>query len=73
MGTGSIGDDAAPGRTRRHRVQPARPNRRDDLEQLRACYVSTTETPLFDAAARYGPFDFDSMQILAKNGMLVLC
>src|SRR5688572_18455372 len=62
-----------------------RPNQRADLvEQLRARYVSTTETPLFVAAARYGPFDiileatgysplvFDSMQILAKNGVLVL-
>jgi threonine dehydrogenase-like Zn-dependent dehydrogenase len=62
-----------------------RPNHRADLiEQLRARYVSTAETPLFEAARQLGPFDivleatgysplvFDAMQILAKNGVLVL-
>ena len=47
-------------------------------------YVSTASTPLLDAARRHGPYDlvleatghspvvFDSMQVLAKNGVLVL-
>jgi threonine dehydrogenase-like Zn-dependent dehydrogenase len=47
-------------------------------------YVSTAEMPLLDAARQHGPYDlileatghspivFDSMQVLAKNGVLVL-
>ena len=47
-------------------------------------YVSTADQPLLDAARRHGPYDlileatgfspivFDSMQVLAKNGVLVL-
>jgi glucose 1-dehydrogenase len=56
----------------------------DLIEQLGARYVSTKETPLLEEAGREGPFDvvfeatgfspvvFESMQALAKNGVLVL-
>jgi glucose 1-dehydrogenase len=49
-----------------------------------ARYVSTADTPLLEAARRHGPYDlileatgyspivFDGMQLLAKNGVLVL-
>ena len=54
------------------------------IEALGARYESTAEIPLLDAAAKHGRFDlifeatgssavvFDSMQALAKNGVLVL-
>src|SRR5262249_53080721 len=54
------------------------------IEQLGARYESTQETPVLEAAAKYGPFDiifeatgfspivFESMQALGKNGVLVL-
>jgi threonine dehydrogenase-like Zn-dependent dehydrogenase len=56
----------------------------DLVEELGARYISTKETSLLDAAKQYGPFDmilegtgnsgvvFESMQALAKNGVLVL-
>ncbi len=56
----------------------------DLLDAIGARYVNTAERALFDAASEYGPFDlvfegtgssavvFDSMQVLAKNGVLVL-
>jgi threonine dehydrogenase-like Zn-dependent dehydrogenase len=56
----------------------------DLIEAVGARYVSTEETSIPDAAAKYGPFDlifeatgyspvvFDSMRALAKNGVLVL-
>lgn len=56
----------------------------DLIEALGARYQSTRELPILDAARAYGPFDlifeatgassvvFDSMQALAKNGVLVL-
>jgi len=54
------------------------------VEAIGARYESTADVPILDAARRYGPFDlifeatgyspivFDSMQGLAKNGVLVL-
>jgi threonine dehydrogenase-like Zn-dependent dehydrogenase len=54
------------------------------LSLIGARYVSTTVTPVVDGAATFGPFDlifeatgfspivFESMQALAKNGVLVL-
>ncbi|MGE0102209.1 MAG: glucose 1-dehydrogenase [Blastocatellales bacterium] len=54
------------------------------IEAIGARYVSTRQISLADAAARYGPFDlifeatgysplvFESMRVLAKNGVLVL-
>jgi threonine dehydrogenase-like Zn-dependent dehydrogenase len=54
------------------------------LEQIDARYVSTKAMPIPAAAATYGPFDlmfeatgfspivFESMQVLGKNGVLVL-
>jgi len=54
------------------------------IEELGARYVSTTDTPIVDAAKQFGPLDlvfegtgnsavvFDSMQALGKNGVLVL-
>jgi glucose 1-dehydrogenase len=54
------------------------------IEELGARYVPTNETPIREAAEMHGPFDlileatgnsgvvFDSMQALAKNGVLVL-
>ena len=56
----------------------------DLIEELGARYVSTKEMPILDAAKDHGPFDlifegtgnssvvFDSMQVLGKNGVLVL-
>jgi threonine dehydrogenase-like Zn-dependent dehydrogenase len=56
----------------------------DLLEALGACYASTQDVPILEEAERYGPFDlifeatgyspivFESMQALAKNGVLVL-
>lgn len=54
------------------------------IESLGARYVSTADMSILDGAKQYGPFDivfeatgnssvvFDSMQALAKNGVLVL-
>src|SRR5690349_25134460 len=54
------------------------------LEELGVRYVSTKETSLTDASAKYGPFDlilegtgysplvFEAMNALGKNGVLVL-
>jgi glucose 1-dehydrogenase len=54
------------------------------IEALGASYVSTTETPIVDYAKEHGQFDlifectgnstvvFDAMQVLGKNGVLVL-
>lgn len=56
----------------------------DLIEELGARYISTKDMPLLDAAKEHGPFDlifegtgnssvvFDSMQVLGKNGVLVL-
>jgi threonine dehydrogenase-like Zn-dependent dehydrogenase len=56
----------------------------DLVEALGARYVSTEQTSLLDAAPLYGPFDlmyeatgfapivFEAMQVLGKNGVLVL-
>jgi glucose 1-dehydrogenase len=56
----------------------------DLLEAIGARYESTADVPILDGARKYGPFDlifeatgsspvvFDSMQALAKNGVLVL-
>ncbi|HYP27345.1 MAG TPA: glucose 1-dehydrogenase [Blastocatellia bacterium] len=56
----------------------------DLLEEIGAQYISTADVPLLDAAREAGPFDlifeatgyspivFDSMQVLGKNGVLVL-
>ena len=64
------------------RVAPYRNS--DLLEQLGARYVSTKATSVAQGAVEFGPFDiifeatgfspivFDSMQALAKNGVLVL-
>ena len=53
-------------------------------EEIGARYVSTQETPLMEAARQFGPFDlvfeatgsarvaFQSMEILNKNGILIL-
>ena len=54
------------------------------LERIGARYVNTAERSIEDAASEFGPFDvifegtgasavvFESMQVLAKNGVLVL-
>lgn len=54
------------------------------IGEVGARYVSTTATPLLEAGRRHGPYDlileatgfspivFDAMQLLAKNGLLVL-
>ncbi|WP_447601155.1 glucose 1-dehydrogenase [Nitrospira sp. Nam80] len=54
------------------------------LGRLGVRYVSTTDQPIKDAAARYGPFDlmfeatgysplaFEAMECLGKNGVLIL-
>jgi threonine dehydrogenase-like Zn-dependent dehydrogenase len=54
------------------------------IEELGARYLSTAETPVREAAKEHGPFDivfeatgfspivFESMEVLAKNGVLVL-
>jgi glucose 1-dehydrogenase len=56
----------------------------DLVHDLGARYLSTVSTPIVDGARRHGPFDlifeatgassvvFESMQALAKNGVLVL-
>jgi len=56
----------------------------DLLEGLGARYIPTATTPIHEAARQYGPWDlileatghsgvvFDSMQVLGKNGVLVL-
>ena len=56
----------------------------DLLEAIGAAYVNTAERTIRDAAAEYGPFDlifegtgssavvFESMQVLGRNGALVL-
>jgi threonine dehydrogenase-like Zn-dependent dehydrogenase len=56
----------------------------DLIEALGARYETTTDLPIVEGAKRYGPFDlifeatgassvvFESMQALAKNGVLVL-
>jgi threonine dehydrogenase-like Zn-dependent dehydrogenase len=56
----------------------------DLLEAIGARYESTLDVPVLEGAKRYGPFDlifeatgyspvvFESMQALAKNGVLVL-
>ena len=56
----------------------------DLVEAIGARYESTADVPILDASRKYGPFDvifeatgyspivFDSMQSLAKNGVLVL-
>ncbi len=56
----------------------------DLVEALGARYLSTKTTPLREAAAHYGPFDiifeatgfsplvFEAMEVLGKNGVLVL-
>ena len=62
-----------------------KPNRNAELvESLGARYVITTETPILEGAAKYGPFDlvleatgnsgvvFESMRAIGKNGALVL-
>jgi glucose 1-dehydrogenase len=63
----------------------ARPYRNSDLiEELGARYISTAEMPLREAAQKFGPFDiiyeatgfapivFEAMEVLGKNGVLVL-
>ena len=54
------------------------------VEELGARYISTVNTPILDGAKQFGPFDlvfegtgnssvvFESIQALAKNGVLVL-
>lgn len=54
------------------------------ITEIGGRYVSTTATPLLEAAKKHGPYDlileatghspivFDAMQVLAKNGVLVL-
>ncbi len=62
-----------------------KPNHRADLlEKIGARYVDTGQTPLKDGSAKYGPFDiifeatgysplvFESMELVSKNGVLVL-
>ena len=64
---------------------PPKPNLNAELiEAIGARYQSTREVPILDASRRQGPFDlifeatgfspvvFESMQILGKNGVLVL-
>jgi len=54
------------------------------IEELGARYISTKQTSLTDASAKYGPFDlilegtgysplvFEAMNVLAKNGVLAM-
>jgi len=54
------------------------------IEEIGARYVSTQDLPLTQASAQYGPFDlilegtgfsplvFEAMEVLAKNGVLVM-
>jgi threonine dehydrogenase-like Zn-dependent dehydrogenase len=71
-------DVTAFGRTRRPYLNA------DLLEAIGASYVDTAERSIQNAASEFGPFDlifegtgssavvFESMQVLAKNGVLVL-
>ena len=64
--------------------RPAPYKNADLLEEIGVRYISTSETPLKDAASAYGPFDlmleatgsstvvFEAMQFLGKNGVLIL-
>ena len=64
--------------------QPKKNLRSDLLAAIEARYVSTLETPILEGAKQFGPFDlifeatgasavvFESMQAVAKNGVLVL-
>lgn len=64
--------------------QPQKNLRSDLLASIDARYVSTLETPIAEGAKQFGPFDlifeatgasavvFESMQAVAKNGVLVL-
>ena len=64
--------------------QPQKNLRADLLASIDARYVSTLDTPIVEAAKQFGPFDlifeatgasavvFESMQAVAKNGVLVL-
>ncbi|HKD15627.1 MAG TPA: alcohol dehydrogenase catalytic domain-containing protein, partial [Candidatus Angelobacter sp.] len=64
--------------------QPQKNLRADLLAAIDARYLSTLETPIVDGAKQLGPFDlifeatgasavvFESMQAVAKNGVLVL-
>jgi threonine dehydrogenase-like Zn-dependent dehydrogenase len=62
-----------------------KPNSRADLlKEIDTRYISIAETPILEGAKEYGPFDlifeatgasqvvFESMQAVAKNGVLVL-
>ena len=64
--------------------QPQKNLRSDLLDAIDARYASTLETPILEGARRFGPFDlifeatgasavvFESMQAVARNGVLVL-
>jgi glucose 1-dehydrogenase len=64
--------------------QPAPNHKSELLDAIETRYVSTQMTPIIEAAQQFGPFDlvfeatgasmivFESMQALAKNGVLVL-
>jgi len=64
--------------------QPRKNLRADLLAAIDARYLSTLDTPIVDGAKQFGPFDlifeatgasavvFESMQAVAKNGVLVL-
>src|SRR5215469_13724802 len=64
--------------------QPKPSLRSDLLGQIEARYLSTQEVPILDGSKQFGPFDlifeatgasavvFESMQAVAKNGVLVL-
>jgi len=64
--------------------QPRPSLRSDLLAEIDARYISTLDTPILEGAKQFGPFDlvfeatgasqvvFESMQAVAKNGVLVL-
>ena len=64
--------------------RPATYKNADLLEEIGVRYISTSETPLKDAASAYGPFDlmleatssstvvFEAMEYLEKNVVLIL-
>lgn len=64
--------------------QPKPSLRADLLNEIDARYISTLDTPILEGASQFGPFDlvfeatgasqvvFESMQAVAKNGVLVL-
>ena len=64
--------------------QPKPSLRSDLLNEIDTRYISTLDTPILDGAKQFGPFDlvfeatgasqvvFESMQAVAKNGVLVL-